>query len=414
MKQQNNQIEWKEFKVLEVIECVENGNRPKGGVGSLKEGIPSIGGEHINKNGGFDFSNIKFISKEFFEAQKRGIIRRGDVLVVKDGATTGRVTFVSKDNFPYKEALVNEHVFILRPKNSMIVPKFLFYSLYGKEGQKKILDNFHGSAQGGINTQFAKNVLLYVPFFNGKPCLEEQERIVSILEKAEKQKERSKKANNLLDEYLKSVFNEMFLKYNFELAPLGEVSPLQGGFAFKSKDFTEKGVKLVKITNVWSNLLVWGDQTLLPETYLNKYTQFSLHTDDIVLSMTRPIIKSLNSVKVVKISKEDLPCLLNQRVGRFIINKKRISADYLLHYCYTSDFKREVEKYCSTSLQPNISSNQVNSIKIPLPPLYLQQKFSKIVEKVEKMKENVKKTKQNSEELFDSLMQKAFKGGLVR
>ena len=130
--------------------------------------------------------------------------------------------------------------------------------------------------------------------------------------------------------------------------------------------------------------------------------------------MTRPIIKSLNSVKVVKISKEDLPCLLNQRVGRFIINKKRISADYLLHYCYTSDFKREVEKYCSTSLQPNISSNQVNSIKIPLPPLYLQQKFSKIVEQVEKMKENVKKTKQNSEELFDSLMQKAFKGGLVR
>ena len=138
-----------------------------------------------------------------------------------------------------------------------------------------------------------------------------------------------------------------------------------------------------------------------------------LKEGDVVLSMTRPIIKSLNSVKIVQIKSHDLPCLLNQRVGRFLINKDIISGDYILYYCYTSEFKREVGKYCSTSLQPNISSNQINSIKIPLPPLPLQKKFAKIVEQVEKMKENVKKTKINSEELFDSLMSKAFKGELV-
>jgi len=48
----------------------------------------------------------------------------------------------------------------------------------------------------------------------------------------------------------------------------------------------------------------------------------------------------------------------------------------------------------------------------PLPPIALQQTFASIVEHVEKMKENVKKSKGNSEELFNSLMSKAFRGEL--
>ena len=59
-----------------------------------------------------------------------------------------------------------------------------------------------------------------------------------------------------------------------------------------------------------------------------------------------------------------------------------------------------------------ISKRIVENIKIPLPPLSLQQKFASIVEQVEKMKENVLITKQNSEELFKSLMTKAFRGEL--
>jgi type I restriction enzyme S subunit len=67
---------------------------------------------------------------------------------------------------------------------------------------------------------------------------------------------------------------------------------------------------------------------------------------------------------------------------------------------------------CRGANYPAVSSKDIKSLKIPLPPLPLQQKFAKIVEQVEKMKENVKKTKTGSEELFNSLMQKAFRGEL--
>jgi type I restriction enzyme S subunit len=61
---------------------------------------------------------------------------------------------------------------------------------------------------------------------------------------------------------------------------------------------------------------------------------------------------------------------------------------------------------------PGLNRNDVYRISFIDVPLPLQQKFAKIVEQTEKMKENVRKTKQNSEELFNSLMQKAFKGEL--
>mgnify|MGYP001612073811 CR=1 FL=1 len=51
-------------------------------------------------------------------------------------------------------------------------------------------------------------------------------------------------------------------------------------------------------------------------------------------------------------------------------------------------------------------------ITLPLPPLPLQQKFASIVEQIEKMKDKINQTKQNSEELFNSLVSKGFRGEL--
>ena len=116
---------WEIKDLTDVIQPLENGSRPKGGAKGITEGIPSLGGEHLNYNGGFNFENIKFVPTEFFEKQQRGIIKLNDVLVVKDGATTGKTSFVN-EAFPYKQACVNEHVFIIRSKE-LLIPKYLFY-----------------------------------------------------------------------------------------------------------------------------------------------------------------------------------------------------------------------------------------------------------------------------------------------
>ena len=116
---------WNEVLLSKILLTLESGSRPKGGVRGIETGIPSVGGEHLNNSGGFRFENIKYIPTPFFEKMRRGRIRSGDILIVKDGATTGKVSLVRSD-FPFNPAMVNEHVFICR-FNERIYSPFVFY-----------------------------------------------------------------------------------------------------------------------------------------------------------------------------------------------------------------------------------------------------------------------------------------------
>src|SRR5690606_10336807 len=131
-----------------------------------------------------------------------------------------------------------------------------------------------------------------------------------------------------------------------------------------------------------------------------------------VMAMTRPVIKSLNGIKVIRVYESDLPCLLNQRVGRFVFRDKIINGVFLYALCNTQYFKDKIEKLSSVSLQPNISSKQVENIEIFLPPITIQEAFTKKIELINQLKAQTNAEK--SEELFQSLLQRAFKGELVR
>jgi len=144
---------WEETTLDQLLVALESGSRPRGDVRGISEGKPSIGAEHLNDEGGFRFDSTKYVPEEFYQGMLRGRIHVGDVLVVKDGATTGKVSLVRPD-FPYPEAVVNEHVFVCRPAAG-VLPAFLFHYLYSKQGKDRILENFRGSAQGGINQSFA-------------------------------------------------------------------------------------------------------------------------------------------------------------------------------------------------------------------------------------------------------------------
>ena len=199
---------WILVTLEDILLSLESGGRPKGGVKNIKEGVPSIGGEHLTHNGEFDFSNVRYIPKEFYENMKRGKIKRYDVLVVKDGATTGKTSFVS-DSFPFKEAAVNEHVFILRTIERVSLPKYLFFWLLSPFGQNSVKENFQGTAQGGINTLFVKNYKIPLP------PLAEQQRIVAKIEelftRLDASVEALKKAKEQIRRYRQAV-----LKYAFE------------------------------------------------------------------------------------------------------------------------------------------------------------------------------------------------------
>ena len=150
---------WPEVSLASLLASMESGSRPRGGVRGIADGVPSLGGEHLSSDGTFKFENLKFVPRAFYESMRRGHIQVGDVLVVKDGATTGKVAFVD-EQFPFTQAVANEHLFVCRPAE--VEGEYLYWFLRSADGQRRLLEHFKGSAQGGITRDFADATMIPV------------------------------------------------------------------------------------------------------------------------------------------------------------------------------------------------------------------------------------------------------------
>jgi type I restriction enzyme S subunit len=150
--------EWEIGKLDDVLSVIESGKRPKGGIDpELTFGVPSIGAENINGIGVYDFSKTKFITEEFYHSMQRGIMKDYDVLIYKDGAYVGRKGMFGNE-FPFKKAAVNEHVFILRSNEK--TNQFFLYFLLNQEELEKLNAN---SAQPGLNQEAIKAFEIIIP-----------------------------------------------------------------------------------------------------------------------------------------------------------------------------------------------------------------------------------------------------------
>ena len=323
--------------------------------------------------------------------RQKGIFKEVPVIVFGDH--TRIVKYVDKPFF-----LGADGVKVLKSKEKESNYKYLYYALKAAH-----------IPNTGYNRHFKwlKQININYQDFN------EQKNIVDILDSLTRVIKVRQKELAFFDKLIKARFVEMFGTienniFNYQVVELGKYVSIQGGYAFKSKDFTNSGIRLVQISNVNKDFLEWNNINWLPTSFEQKYKEYLLNENDLVIAMTRPIIKSLNSVKIAKVSKSDLPSLLNQRVGRFIFNKNYVNPIFLEVLCKLQNFKYYIEKMSGNSLQPNVSGKQIEKYKIILPPLPLQNEFADFVQQVDKSKVAVQKSLDETQKLFDSLMQEYF------
>lgn len=143
-----------------VLDTLESGMRDINDQDDFESGVLSVGGEHIGWQGQWLLDNPRFISPDFFNSMKTGHVHRGDILLVKDGATIGKVAIA--DPPPTNRSAVNEHVFILRVRKDHY-PKFYFYVIQSSMTQQQIQREIRGSAQPGLNAEFRNVVNVPVP-----------------------------------------------------------------------------------------------------------------------------------------------------------------------------------------------------------------------------------------------------------
>lgn len=157
---------WEYGCFKDIISELECGNRPKGGIkDNINDGIPSIGAENIISIGKYDFSSEKYISEEYFNSLKKGIVKSNDVLIYKDGAGVGNVS-MAKNNFPHEKCAVNSHVFIVRSKDNNLYQNYIYLTLE-KDYIKKILVSLAmKAAQPGLNQPNIESIPIIIPTKN--------------------------------------------------------------------------------------------------------------------------------------------------------------------------------------------------------------------------------------------------------
>lgn len=158
-------VGWNVCELGEVLEVLETGSRPTGGVKEINSGIPSIGAESIVGLGKFDYNKTKFISISFFERVRRGHIRDMDVLIYKDGGKPGQFEphiSIFGSGFPFEKASINEHVYRTRVKPPLS-QTFLYFWLTTPLMMEEMRRRGTGVAIPGLNSTAVRELPIIIP-----------------------------------------------------------------------------------------------------------------------------------------------------------------------------------------------------------------------------------------------------------
>ncbi len=174
--------------------------------------------------------------------------------------------------------------------------------------------------------------------------------------------------------------------------PLGTVADVVSGYAFPSTDFGEQGVPILKIKNIRTGFVELSDVDHVDEKYLTLPDRFHVRPGDVLISLTGSHISQPNSVvgRVAKHGK-DLPhCLLNQRGGKVVVkDPTTCDLSFLFHALSDRDTIRAIAlKAHGAANQANVSPSQVESIEVPMPPLWAQRSIASFLSAYDDLIEN--------------------------
>ncbi len=331
------------------------------------------------------------------------------------------------------------HKAILEGKAVLFPKDTLLITCIGNIGRVGILQNDGSSNQQITGIKFNSNIdvnyayywfrknshhLIYrankaiVPILNNsqlreikieQPPLPIQKQIAEILKKADQTKQKRQNANRLTEQFLQSAFIEMF----------GD--PVKNPKGWGSEKFENLG-KLARGKSKHrprnAPFLLGGKYPLIQtgeivnsfiyiKNYTQTYSEEGLKQSRIWPKGTLCISIAANIGFTAILTFE--ACFPDSIVG-FTPNEKVLS-EYI-HF-YFGFIQKKLEEDAPQSAQKNINLEILNNLGISVPPLPLQQQFAAIVEKVEVLKKKQKESEKELENLFSSLMQKAFKGELV-
>lgn len=197
---------------------------------------------------------------------------------------------------------------------------------------------------------------------------------------------------------------------NWVWVRLGAVCFFENGYAFKSDKFSsEKGIPVIRISNIKENNVDLDDCIKTLEENIDE--KFIVHQGDLLIAMSGATTGKNGVYMSANIA------YLNQRVGNIKVKNKELLIEKFRNF-YIANMQNEILNTAYGGAQPNISSQKMSVMTLPLPPLSEQQR---IVERIEELFAKLDEAKERLQEVADSfavrkaaILHKAFTGELTK
>lgn len=395
-----NKIGVNYLKLGEIAETITKGTTPTtNGFPFVNEGINFYKVENIFNGIINKKSNLNFISEEANNSLERSKLRVNDILFSIAG-TIGNVAKVHEEDLP---ANVNQALAIIRGYESHVLTEYLLIVL-NSEVVRTTIRKARGVALYNISLEDLKEMVIPIPPF------EEQKKISSIIKKADSIRKKRQQQINLADEFLRATFLEMFgdPKKNPNRFKLNSIGSLideienENPLLYPTKLYSY--IDISSIDNL--NKKIIKTIKFLGCEAPSRARQLA-EKGDIIASTVRP---NLNSVAIIDIDYTNLIV----STGFCVLRCKNSDLDnYYLFALLTSEFfVSEMSKIAKGASYPAISNSDILDFEIPIPPENLRKNFKDIFVSVKRIKDKLLPSLTESYSLFNSLMQKAFRGEL--
>ena len=344
----------------------------------------------------------RFINKDTSIKLRCTFLEEGDILIARMPDPLGRACiFPLKGKNKYVTAV---DVCIVRV-NDNCYNKYLQYALNTKGIRNKIESQKTGTTRERITRKKLGELEISLP------PLEQQKKIAAILDAADELRQKDKALIAKYDELTQALFLDMF----------GD--PVSNPKGWKYKALNELVSKLgdgLHGTPVYSddgdyffingNNLESGKISITPNTKKIDEAEYLKHKKD--LNETTMLVSINGTIgKVAFYNNEKI--ILGKSACYFNVLKDSVNEIFLYHIFKSNYFLRYSSSLSTGSTIQNVSLKTMREFPIPCPQIKLQQEFAERVKVIEEQKSIAQASAIKSEELFNSLLQKAFNGELV-
>jgi type I restriction enzyme S subunit len=309
---------------------------------------------------------------------------------------------------------VSTDCFVTQPKNVKdVFSKYVYYYL---SGNLHILDNgFKGAGLKHISKDYLANIQIPLP------PLPTQQKIASILDAADTLRQKDKALLAKYDELTQSLFLDMFgdpvsnfkgweIKNIEQITKSGKGSIKRGPFggALKKEIFVEDGYLVYEQFHALNNDFS-RSRYFIDENKFNELKGFEVHPNDIIISCSGVYLG-----KLAIVPKGARKGIINQALLKITLDESKMKNDFFVFLFSHKNFR---EKYFDANRGAGIPNfppmSEFKRFPFITPSMKLQEQFTELIIIIEQQKAIAQASLDKSEELFNSLLQKAFKGELV-